>query len=287
MPRIQDDFLWTAIYLYKSKSDAEASDHEGGTGFLLGYVGLDDRILQLYAVTNAHVIRDGFSVIMVNKVSGEHDILELRRDAWQEHPDGDDIAICPINMSSPRQQDFRFVRSDGLVTEERVERHNIGIGDDVFMVGRFSAHAGKNKNLPVARFGNIAMVPSEELTNALRKNRVHYLVEVRSVSGFSGSPVFIYDTPTPHSLVNVRKEHFPNFLLGVDCGHLPEREELLSAGIAAVVPAWRLAELLEHPEQKKRRKEWQKKMKVEVEKQQRIVPDAKRRRSKQVRELNL
>ncbi len=279
VPRIQDEFLKTAIYLYKNRADAEASHYEGGSGFLVGYVGLHNRILQVYGVTNAHVIRDGFSVIRINKVFGGHDVLDLPRNAWQEHPEGDDIAICATTLSP--SHDFKFVLSDGLVTEERVERHNIGIGDDVFMVGRFTGHPGEKKNLPVARFGNISMVPSEELKNPLGKTRTHYLVEVRSVSGFSGSPVFIYDTPTPPSLVNVRKERFPNLLLGIDCGHMPEHEKQLSAGIAAVVPAWRLLELLEHPEVKKKREEWEKQLQEEARSQRTIVPDSNPAKEKQ------
>jgi hypothetical protein len=39
----------------------------------------------------------------------------------------------------------------------------IGIGDDVFITGLFSFVAGVDKNLPVVRTGNLAMVPSERV----------------------------------------------------------------------------------------------------------------------------
>lgn len=245
MPRIGDDFLGTAIYLYRDRTDAKNNSQLGGSGFLVGYVGMHTTIMHIYAVTNAHVIRDGFPVIRINKRFGEPDTLDFPSTAWTPHPDGDDLSICPTVLTP--QYDFKFVMSDGCVDRDKVSRFNIGVGDDVFMVGRFTGHSGKTKNLPIARFGNIAMVPSEDVTNALGKPRPHYLVEVRSVSGFSGSPVFIYDAPIPPFLQHVRPERFPNLLLGIDCGHLPEHEKQLSAGIAAVVPAWRLLELLEHP----------------------------------------
>jgi hypothetical protein len=58
-------------------------------------------------------------------------------------------------------------------------------------------HAGKFENMPSVRFGNISMLPNErepiEDDNLkLRRNQVGYLVEARSRSGYSGSPVFIY-----------------------------------------------------------------------------------------------
>jgi hypothetical protein len=214
---------------------------------------MKDVIMHVYAVTNAHVIRDDFTVIRINKRFGGYDILELPRSTWLEHPDGDDLAVCATVLTP--LHDFKFVTSNGCVDDERVKRHNIGVGDDVFMIGRFTGHPGEKKNLPIARFGSIAMMPSEELENALGRKRPHYLVEVRSVSGFSGSPVFIYDTPIPPLSVNVRPEKFSNFLLGIDCGHLPEHEKYLSAGIAAVVPASRLLELLEHPDLKQKRED--------------------------------
>jgi hypothetical protein len=279
VPRIGDDFLGAAIYLYRNRGDAENSSYLGGSGFLVGYVDMHTTVMHIYAATNAHVIRDGFTVIRINKRFGDPDILELTPAAWTPHPDGDDLSICPLILTP--QYDFKFVMTDGCVDEQRIKRFNIGVGDDVFMVGRFTGHSGKSKNLPIARFGNIAMVPSEEIENALGKKRPHYLVEVRSVSGFSGSPVFVYDAPIPPSLQHVRPEQFPNFLLGIDCGHMPEHEERLSAGIAAVVPAWRLLELLEHPRIKQLREEREAEIKEAVGKQETLARDTAATAAKQ------
>lgn len=265
MPRIGEDFLGSAIYLYRNRVEAKDNSSFGGSGFLVGYIDMHTKVVHFYAVTNAHVINDGFPIIRINKRFGEPDILDITTDAWIPHPEGDDLSICPLELTP--HYDFKFVMIDGCVDKEKVSRFNIGVGDDVFMVGRFTGHPGTQKNLPIARFGNIAMVPSEQIRNGLGVKRPHYLVEVRSVSGFSGSPVFIYDAPIPPSLEHVRLERFPNLLLGVDCGHLPEHEAVLSAGIAAVVPAWCLLELLESPNVKALREMREVKIKSETQKE--------------------
>ena len=252
MPRIQDEYLATAIYLYRERHDAEQNSHLGGSGFFVGYVDMHNTIIHVYAVTNAHVIRDGFTVIRINRRFGSYDILELPTTAWLKHPDGDDLAICSTVLTP--QYDFKFVASNGCVDKDKASQFNIGVGDEVFMVGRFTGHPGEKKNLPIARFGNIAMMPSEDLLNGLGKKRPHYLIEVRSVSGFSGSPVFVYDFPGSVAR-GMRGTTMPDLLLGIDCGHLPEQEKYISAGVAAVVPAWCLLELLEHPEMKRQREE--------------------------------
>jgi hypothetical protein len=252
VPRIQDDFLATAIYLYRNRLDAEQNSQLGGSGFLLGYLDMHNTIMHVYAVTNAHVVREGFTVIRINKRFGGYDILELPATAWLEHPDGDDLAACHTVLVP--QHDFKFVASAGCVDKDKVTHFNIGVGDEVFMVGRFIGHSGEQKNLPIARFGNIAMMPSENLVNGLGNKRQHYLIEVRSVSGFSGSPVFVYDFPGSVAK-GMRGKIMPDLLLGIDCGHLSVSEKHISAGVAAVVPAWCLLELLEQPEMKRQREE--------------------------------
>jgi hypothetical protein len=241
LPRIQDGFLQTAMYLYRSESDAKNGSDLGGTGFLAAVVESNDTVRSHFAVTNAHVIRDGFRTIRINTTDGPPDIVDTREDEWKTDPEGDDIAICPFFPKS--RHDYKYARSNMFVTEQKVEEYNIGPGDEVFMVGRLVGHEGAARNFPVARFGNIAKLPSEKVKNGLGIARPHFLVEVRSVSGFSGSPVFIYDTQGSVGR-GARHIAMPDMLVGIDCGHVAQHEEHISAGIAAVVPAWRLLELL-------------------------------------------
>jgi len=85
---------------------------------------------------------------------------------------------------------------------------------------------------------------------------------MRSISGYSGSPVFIYWEFGGGHLEGIRRTMIHSYLglLGVDWGHIPLRLPVLdSAGkplpdgqhvkshtsMSGVVPAWRLMELLD------------------------------------------
>jgi len=270
MPRIRNEYLNCAIYLYGSKAEADSGSEFGGSGFLAGYVSPDGHIRHLYAVTNAHVIKDGFTVIALNTKAGERDVFEITKSSWIMHGE-DDVAVCPIEVSISHH-DYNFVRADRFLTEADIDKHYIGPGDEVFMVGRLTGHQGTKKNLPIIRFGHLSMLPIEPLENPIRKQRAHFLVEVRSVSGFSGSPVIVFDLP--YSIQGTRPEHFQEFLLGIDCGHMPKDEKLMKAGIAAVVPAWRLTELLERQELVTDRRERERVKAEEKAGKHRIVGDS-------------
>jgi hypothetical protein len=138
----------------------------------------------------------------------------------------------------------------------------LGNGDEAFMIGRFFSQEGKQQNTPAVRFGNISMLPLE---------RDVFLVEHRSLPGYSGSPVFAWIDPNlPRDEFgfpapsHMRQEHYGPWLLGVDSCHIHSFEPVLNSqnpedkaepprwvkthtGMAEVVPAWKLYELLNSP----------------------------------------
>jgi hypothetical protein len=150
----------------------------------------------------------------------------------------------------------------------------IGPGDDLFYVGRFADHAGKYENLPSVRFGSLSMMPNEREPveydiDGKTFTQVGFLVEARSRSGYSGSPVFLYygKYSADHDAIIVNPDKIQ--VLGVDWGHLPERVTLrdpgghldgakrfveIHAGMMGVVPSWYLKDFIEQsPELTERR----------------------------------
>ena len=158
------------------------------------------------------------------------------------------------------------------------------VGDEVFMVGRFSGIKDRSENNPVARFGYIATLPSEMTHGNGVYTQQSYLVEMRSINMYSGSPVFSYvpksdqldDTDRQaagkdykSSPIHSLKGHV--MILGVDVGHLQEpvpveldnanlgRNLKLSARInsamAIVTPAEYIGEMLHMPDLKKQRED--------------------------------
>src|SRR5690606_32765811 len=84
-----------------------------------------------------------------------------------------------------------------------------------------------------------------------------FLIEARSLSGFSGSPVFLYVPPfSPRFKTGGFEPDDHGFrsevstgLLGVDWGSFRLGDEVSpNTGIMGVVPVWKLDELLDHPE---------------------------------------
>ncbi len=270
MPRIDDSVLYCAAYLYHSGQDAIEGAHSGGSGFLVGVpVGYDvgdwksrPRGRHIYAVTNSHVIKDRASVIRLNAKKGETKVIDLPPESWIHHPKGDDIAVTPIELDRELYK-FKYlaVGEDMFVTPERLKDRAIGPGDETFTVGRFVARDERQSNAPIVRFGHIAGLGTEMIDQGKERDyfkQESFLVESHSISGFSGSPVFIW-VPFERT-VNFRDEkkqsefrrqarsyqYAPReYFLGVDWGHL---EDWSPPGMAGVVPAWKLLEVLSIPE---------------------------------------
>lgn len=261
MPRIHDQFQECSIYLYPTKEAAEAGRRTGGSGCLVSINAPVEGWSHIYAVTNSHVIKGGCPVIRLNTTDGSKAVLEYKQEDWFHHPDGHDLAVCPLDLEASKYQ-IRFIdRDKQFITHDRLRYFDIGPGDGTFMVGRFISHEGEQRNLPSLRFGNIAMMPNEPLVDSRGQKKESFLVESRSSSGYSGSPVFVH---IPN--YETRFEGHPRgvvLLLGINWGHPELYDEILEAdgtvnrlgwqvktntGMAAVVPAWHLSDLLNTPE---------------------------------------
>jgi len=195
MPRIEDQVVDAIIYLYPSREHAEEGKLDGGTGFLVSAESsINKNRIYIYAVTNKHVIDNGGTVVRINRHDGNTEIIEIDYYDWERHPDSD-VAMAQIGQMDANVVKFHCIRFDKLVTKEIVEALDIGLGEDVYMVGRFVHHAGKTTNMPSVRSGIISAMPNpNEKVRTQIGDQEAYLVEMRSISGFSGSPV-IFDVP--------------------------------------------------------------------------------------------
>ena len=259
MPSIPLEVRECAIYLYASEEAAEAGTQAGGSGFLviIPVPGYEEEAATYYAVTNTHVVGNGFMCVRLNTLDGGHDSVVLQAEDWVLHPDGDDLAIAELDL--PPDLRIKAILPDSFVDGE--DPTMFGVGQDVYMIGRYVSHEGRQKNLPTARFGNIAQLPYEPVLTASGLAQQAFLVDMRSLAGYSGAPVFVYRTrpdldTDPKSWVSGFEQRF----LGIDSGHLPAMGRVLSkdrktpaeprlwaeqnSGMATVIPAWRLTELL-------------------------------------------
>lgn len=264
MPRIDDQILDCIVYLYASSDDARNGFASGGTGFLVAIPSaVDPNQIYIYAITNSHVIKEGNSpVVRFNTQVGDTAVLPLTAAQWLHHPDGDDIAAAAVGSLNTAVLKFRVIPIDLLITPEIIAHQGIGPGDDVFMVGRFVGHDGRQRNLPAARFGNISMMLGEKIMHERQYLVDSFLVETRSLSGNSGSPVFVHIPPAAHrpgSNTIVMGAIGP-WLLGIDWAHVSIFEKVKekdrqtntqqgyivqsNSGQMAVAPAWKIRDLL-------------------------------------------
>jgi hypothetical protein len=147
-------------------------------------------------------------------------------------------------------------------TRDRVTELNAGVGDEIVMFCRFVTVCGQQINAPLARFGNIAMMPGELITDNRGLRVEAFLIEMRSMSGFSGSPVFVFMGPGTY---RGDKKMMPFYtetigLVGIDTGHIAITNSVISeidkqpvdhwrvaqnSGVAIVTPVWKIADVLE------------------------------------------
>ena len=246
--------------------------------------GIEDELplgfCHVYVVSAAHVVRQGFTTLRINHVYGKSEIFVLPKavqpcaepDAWNMPEEGNDIVVYRLPIAFPNRR-YNTIRLDSFATrasrpdqphfdEAITENFKVAVGDELFMPGRLLDL--KNANPPaVVRFGRLATLPTIEIGNiTVYGNQESYMAELRSDSGYSGAPVLVCETPITPSAeggsVTIREL---TWLLGVNWGHLPHSDSVVAgdekcgpltakttSGIATIVSAWRLFQLLHHPE---------------------------------------
>lgn len=276
MPRVDDAWIDCVCYLFRDEDDARNGSGFGGTAFLVQITSeMNPEFGYVYAVTNWHVAcRKGFSVLRVNALSGDSDIFPFGPEDWHFLPEYD-IAVAPIKVN-PEMHRASTIPIEAFLAKEHMAQVNLGLGEDVFMVGRFIDHDGGATNGPAVRFGNLSILPSP-IMQPNDRMADSFCIDLRSRTGYSGSPVFVYRTPV-YDLSKMGSEFGGpllfagtrlQMLLGIHWGQFPEQWEIngtLTAqqdqeaslivsgnyvvgqsGMTCVLPAWCIKEVLDMP----------------------------------------
>jgi hypothetical protein len=238
-----------------------------------------------YAVSNWHVaVREGASVVRINTKDGKSESFEFGPEQWEFNPKYDIAVILLMNIDPNKHDVVPIPVPEGFVKKEDLERVKLGVGEDVFMIGRFIDHDGGPINRPAARFGNISVMPSPiEQPNGGMADC--YCIDLHSRSGYSGSPVFVYRTPgydleeRPSATMGEAKILLSgtNYLalLGIHFSQFPEFWEIGKervpdtegsvpliktgeyvkglSGMTCVLPAWAIWDVLTMPKLKQER----------------------------------
>jgi len=282
LPPIPPDYLDSVVYLYPSEHAAREGKGIGGSGFLCS-VPIGRLARACYIVSNRHVVEEGACYARICS-DGSPEIVEVPRKGWRMHPGDDDLAVYPADISPVSTISWGDFIGENVAP---------GPGDDIFILGRFIRTDGTQSNSPVARFGHVAMGMTETIQTE-RGCQESYLVEALSLNGYSGSPVIAfgmqfqmdqqgsvslaYGPPgASNPIPGYPGKPGPPLLLGIVWGHFPDKEKIRDregnphpdglyvkrhSGIACVVPAWKLRELLELEELREMRDQKEKQAKA-------------------------
>jgi hypothetical protein len=196
---------------------------------------------------------------------------------WWYHPTeaaSVDIAVALFATPSIQEYALEWVSESIFATDERIHDYDIGIGDELTILGLFTRLSGSAHHIPIVRTGNIAMMPKDKIPVKNFGDANVYLAEGRSIGGLSGSPVFVRNTINLPPKKNHKGElttlsGLGGFhLLGLLHGHwdLPvsfkdsEQMEAVNMGISIIFPAKQILEVLYHPELVDMRKQQDKKI---------------------------
>lgn len=263
------------IYLLNDKGEYEAN----GTGFFIGArKNPSDSVYYVNLVTAKHVLKPDINkkefyktvFVRLNKKVGEPEYLRL--DLYPEgknknvfvHADTSvDIAVIPA-LPDDKIYDFVFMPDDIMTTKDDFKTLKITEGSNVFFTGMFTPYTGEHKNYPIVRFGKVALITEEKILWDGIKTDL-YLIESSSYGGNSGSPVFFFlgVEREPGSLfignpvlklAGIMKGSFNDVkpIKVVETRAVPV--SISNMGISAVVPAYKLYELLYSEEMKLYRK---------------------------------
>lgn len=236
----------------------------GGSAFFISVPSetQPETTLYPYLVTAKHAIDeigDREIFMRINQRQGGAAIASLRGARWHFHETESatvDVAVLPL--APPLEQfAYKCVGYDAFLTDTGIETMGIGVGDEVFMTGLFAHLSGKEQNIPIVRMGNVAMMPNDTVPTDEYGDIEAYLIEARSIGGLSGSPVFVRGSIGVH----IPATNTPLYLMGLMHGHwkvpsgdvnptplldsaISGKNETINMGIAIVVPARKIMEVL-------------------------------------------
>lgn len=212
-----------------------------------------------YAVTAAHVVtRENKSELRI--LSADNTVVAYAGANWMTpHPDRD-IAIAeypgdelPHNMTAVP---LEILATDILDWEPR-------LGATVYYIGLLTPVGDMaNAVVPMVRSGTVGALHQGGVRIEQQPPQVAHLIDVRSRSGFSGSPcwmevVMVGPGPIPNigspeapgDLSGFTVQHYSQALMGMLIGYVDEW------GVAAVLPVEQIREVLNHEDVKSIRDE--------------------------------
>lgn len=270
----------SVVFLFGQFTDISGPKTGFGTAFFIELP--DERLgpgkVFCYLVTNKHVIfpkkEDGTTAELTSlhmrinrrfaedRVRADYVPVPLPSDSgkirWYFHKDPSvDLAVLPVCLDQ-KEVDHGRIPVSIFVTDEILKTQQVNENDEIIFGTLFIQYKGIEKNYPLIRHGKISLL-SEEKFPVSREDpsakRDLYLIEATAFPGNSGSPVLLRlagAREAPGGGIQLGGRYY---LLGVLEVFFPQETEInigattttvnLNSGIAGVIPAMQLKELLD------------------------------------------
>jgi hypothetical protein len=253
---------------------ADDSFRFAGSAFWLGNdVPGTSKSRSVHVVTAKHVVESiaakGLSEVWLrlNHLDGSSRWIATDLENWATHDSDRSIDVSVLRLGIPNGFDHLVFPQSLCISPEKMRENDVGLGEEVYVVGLFRHHHGNKKNIPIVRVGNLASVGEEKIFNSELGEMDAILIEARSIGGLSGSPVFL-------NLGRVRvvggrlvfAQGHMEFLLGLVHGHFDTPKSVVDAvtqddrsdisvervntGIAVVVPVHSILAVIESVERR-------------------------------------
>lgn len=277
--RLADDARKCVVFL-GFPGDTVGGFDTRGTGFFVSF-GEPSRH---YLVTCGHVaeaFKENPWGIRFNGFDGRADVKRIDSADWVFHPEYPKVDIAVLETDWPEDADGICYPARSFASSFKMGSKDFGAGDLVYVSGLFRLFPGRARNQTFVHTGHVAILPDDELMpvhdwRVGRRGQVveceGYIIEVSTLPGSSGSPVFIRRSIASHATVPGRDKpvrlgtwvYGSVWLLGIWCGgwDAPPGDIYSSmvppgtrvpVGLGRVAPAYRLIEVLEMPSLRERR----------------------------------
>jgi hypothetical protein len=261
--QIPDDFPKCAVFIGTIK---DGNFLPRATGFIASYE--QDGYGFWHLITAEHVIsgmleKNEKMYLRANLTNGAGGVKVLD-EQWYFHPDegktNTDVAVCALHPEWTRVDngeqavlDHLSVPMETMAATRALDDKRIKVGEEICIIGLFTSHFGRERNIPIIRVGNIAMLEGDPINTSYKGFMDAYLVEARSIGGLSGSPVFV-------GIPDRKRMAYRNYyLLGLVHGHFDIQNlnaysvadmsgSGINAGIGVVIPVRYIVETLRHPD---------------------------------------
>jgi hypothetical protein len=219
-----------------------------------------------YLYLNPDLTNGNFHILIPQDKSVDLAVIALDRPISQQELK----AAATNNIPKPKLGCFD---ASIIADNHKLQKYNIKEGCEMFFLGLFTPFYGANENIPICRFGHLAMLPTEPVR--IGNDYQHlYLMETEAWGGNSGSPAFFsFSSRIGSRIASNGRELNPFFskrdrnsmlfagvvvayfkdytpIMMANSTYAPNVLAVQNSGITAVVPASYLYEILFSQEEK-------------------------------------